>query len=83
MQKNMPIPLLELAKSRLVAIFDKNPVIVNQLISLIDDAIKAPANQEEWNNFQKEISLRESIRKNSILTTMPEFAPFWNYTKSI
>jgi hypothetical protein len=76
---NQALNLLVKAKQNL-----SNPELVNNLDNLIDvlRQIKSVHGSQYWNDFLKDIQLRESVRNNSILDVVPELKNYINAENS-
>jgi MoaA/NifB/PqqE/SkfB family radical SAM enzyme len=68
---NLPYKLLDLARERLRTI--NNP-IAKQIMSISHTKF----NDTYWSKFKDEITMRDQIRSNSILSVIPELEPYWN-----
>ena len=68
---NLPYKLLDLARERLSTI--NNP-IAKQIMLISHNKL----NDAYWNKFKDEITMRDQIRSNSILSVIPELEPYWH-----
>ena len=76
---NLPKTLLDIAKKRLqnvkMQFVNKD---CNQKLSDLINLCDNPDTQGHWDSFCKEIQMRDSYRKNSITSIMPEIKEYMN-----
>ena len=72
---NLPLPLVQLAKERLLILKGKHPS-VDDLLLLIDNV--QSTYDSHWKKFKQGITMRDNHRNNNILDIIPEFEAYWH-----